>query len=344
MDKWELKDSSVNNLPMRAKGNLSYPQFIQLLRQLWSRAHPNIQLVTSGADDPAKYPCIIYSLQLRKAHQSEPKMRHREQRNSNGETFLIGGQRFQNLVYFEAIGESKDVDTVESLVEVFEDFMMEYTPVFKKLGVSELVYARRLSDSELARPGQNVVRRIVSYMVTTEKVIATRYDKLEKITVNARTSFQNLNELYSAGTIYDSSPRYHLVGPDAHLTYILTQEAIDNAADFDDLLFIIPRTNFRIGDTLFLARFDEDQATWDATPAFWGDDPIYLGHDSYQGFFQVTNLVGNVYSSDVGYTLTRRSGVNPDLTNIGPGRGTVFFLPQTVDATVVDEFKSNPEE
>lgn len=327
MDKWELKDSSVNNLPMRAKGNLSYPQFIQLLRQLWSRAHPNIQLVTSGADDPAKYPCIIYSLQLRKAHQSEPKMRHREQRNSNGETFLIGGQRFQNLVYFEAIGESKDVDTVESLVEVFEDFMMEYTPVFKKLGVSELVYARRLSDSELARPGQNVVRRIVSYMVTTEKVIATRYDKLEKITVNARTGLQAV-ELYAEGTIYDSSPRYHLLSPDAYLTYDISNA--ESAVSFSDLVFTIPRTNFRINDVLWLTPLEEEQATPDATPQQYMEPA---------GFFTVTNVVNNPYEVDVGYTLTRRTGTNPDISSTSP-HGAAFYMPTTVPAQIIDAFGS----
>lgn len=327
MEKWELKDSAADTgLPMRAKGNLSYLQFIDLVRELWSQAHPDIQIVTSGNDDPAKYPCIIYSLQLRKTHPSEPKMRYREERNDNGEVFVVGGQRFQNLVYFEAIGETQHVETVETLIEAFEDFMMEHTPVLKQLGVSELVYARRLSDSELVRPSANVVRRVVSYMVTTEKVIATRYDKLKEITVHARTSMQNAKELYAGGTIHDGSPRYHLVGPDAYLSYNITNA--DQASTFGELVFNIPRTNFRLNDTLWLMPLPIDHATPLATPESYSEPA---------GFFTVTNVVGNPYSVDAGYTLTRRGGTDPDVNLTSPF-GASYYIPDSVSVDLIDSF------
>jgi len=331
-----MRDYTNPKPPLRAKGNLSYLQFIELVKKIWSEAHPKIPLVTSGADDPAQYPCIIYSLQLRKTHPNEPKMRYREEKNNQEDVFVVGGQRFQNIIYFQAIGEAQNVDTVEHLIEIFEDFMIEFTPVFKELGVSELVYARRLSDTEQQRPGANTVARTVSYMVTTEKVVSTRYDRLKEIVITARTWLEDLRDYYEPGTIYDNSPRYHLTGPNAVLSYKLDMEADTNsgAADFEDLVFIIPRTYFRIGDILYLAGF---------TPM--NEEPVDTDKIHPSGFFEVSNITGNPYDVDVGYTLTRR-GANDsdaisniaDISQIQSGYGVAFFVPQW-NQEIIDEFK-----
>jgi hypothetical protein len=75
---------------------------------------------------------------------------------------------------------------VESLIESFEDFMLEYTPIFKKIGASELVYSRRLSDSEVNRDAKDVHKRTVTYMLTTEKVFAAQANTIEKIAIDVR--------------------------------------------------------------------------------------------------------------------------------------------------------------
>lgn len=310
--------------PMRAKGNLTYLEFIRLVQRVWQEAHPEIPMVTSGADDPAKYPCIVYSLQLRKTHPNEPKMRYRQDEDAGEDVFIVGGQRFQNIVYFAAVGEAQNVEAVEELIEVFEDFMMEFTPVFKELGASELVYARRLSDTEENRSGSGVVRRTVSYMVTTEKVIATRYARLKEIVISARVWLEE-STIYAGGTIYDNSPRYHLSGPDANLTYQLKQESLTEAADFSELVFTIPNTNFRINDILYLLPYTEMSGS---------------GGGLLNGFFRVTNLVGNPYDISVGYTLEVRSGSNPDVTDLTPGMGAVYYFPEGIHSDIIDDNRS----
>jgi hypothetical protein len=72
-------------------------------------------------------------------------------------------------------------------MEAFEDFMLEYTSIFKAAGASELVYSRRLSDSEINRDGKDIHKRTVTYMLTTEKTFAIANNRIEKIVVDART-------------------------------------------------------------------------------------------------------------------------------------------------------------
>lgn len=310
--------------PLKAKGNLSYLQFIELIKMWWTKAHPDIPLIPMGKDgETAQYPCIVYSLQLRKTHPGEPKMRLREERNEQGDAFIVGGQRFQNIVYFSAVAEVFQVEMLDDLIERFEDFMLEYTPALKECGLSEIVYARRLQDSTEQRPGANVFSKTVSYMVTTEKVITTRENRLTEAVVTARTWLDSMGKYYMPGTIYNMSPRYTLTGADSYLSYQLTQSALDKANSFEELEFIIPKTNFRIGDVLFLAGLKEE-----ATPSSVRTMPI--------GFFEVTNLeIGEPYDIDVGYTLRRRSLDaatpldNPDINTLVPGMGAVFFFPQT---------------
>lgn len=172
---------------LRASGNLSYLEFIALVQQLWSGVHPDIPFLATGGNQTAKFPAITYSLQLRKTHPSEPKMRIREEiaTSPDQEAMLISAQRFQNVVNFTAATEN-DPETAEQLIEAFEDFMMEYTPVFKEMGVSEFVYARRLPDAEVSRPGEDLVQRTVSYLVTTEKVIRSSVAKLNNVIAHIR--------------------------------------------------------------------------------------------------------------------------------------------------------------
>jgi uncharacterized membrane protein len=67
--------------------------------------------------------------------------------------------------------------------------MLEYTPVFKALGASEFVYARRLSDEEINKDQTDIVKRTVTYMLTTEKLMAASVDKIEKIALDVRTYY-----------------------------------------------------------------------------------------------------------------------------------------------------------
>ena len=189
-------DRTSGNLPpLQAQGNLTYIEFIAAVKALWENAYPNIKIKPVQSGDYAEYPVIAYGLELRRAHSVEPKPRSRI---SPAKDVVIFGQRFQNIVSFTVItkatsGELKGSsdrysgpEVAEKIIETFEDFMLEYTPVFKRLGASELVYARRLSDSEENRDAADVNKRTVTYMLTTEKLIGMEVQTIEKIAIDVR--------------------------------------------------------------------------------------------------------------------------------------------------------------
>jgi hypothetical protein len=184
----------TRNVPrnmLRADNSMSYLDFIAMVEYLWQRVHPDIPIrpVQSAAFE--KYPVIVYSLELRRPHQAEPKERYREQvMDSVGHIYSIRAQRFQNVVSFSAI-DRNNPETVEAIIEAFESFMFEYTPTLKKLGVSELFYSRRVSDSESTRSNEDTNVRTVQYMVTLEKVRYIQEDLLEEVLVDVRLFLNN---------------------------------------------------------------------------------------------------------------------------------------------------------
>jgi len=202
--------------PLQAQGNLTYIEFIAAVKALWENAYPNIKIKPIQNGDYAEYPVIAYGLELRRAHSTEPKPRSRV---SPSKDIAIFGQRFQNIISFTIItkstsGELKGSsdrysgpEVAEKLIEIFEDFMLEYTPVFKRLGASELVYARRLSDSEENRDATDVNKRTVTYMLTTEKLIGMEVGRIEQIALDVRRYMAMEQELWDQ--FYDgSTPSY----------------------------------------------------------------------------------------------------------------------------------------
>ena len=188
--------------PLQAAGNLTYLEFISVVKMLWENLHPDIPIVPTQAAQYSSYPCIVYGLELRKSHTTEPKPRNRQTSDNN---YMVFGQRFQNIVSFTVTtkmmgGADKNnryagAEVADSLAEIFEDFMLEYTPVFKRLGASEFVYARRLADSEENRDNTDVVKRTITYMLTTEKLIITSVSVIEKIAIDVRTYMAYEKEL-----------------------------------------------------------------------------------------------------------------------------------------------------
>jgi len=129
---------------------------------------------------------MVYALELRKPNANEPKMRLREEVVTTGEIhYLVQGQRFENLLVFSAISKGGP-ELAESVIEAFEDFMLEYTPVFKRLGVSEILYSRRTPDDEQARFSEDLDKRSVAYVVVIEKLRAIEIAKIEEIILNVR--------------------------------------------------------------------------------------------------------------------------------------------------------------
>ena len=234
---------------LRAKGNLSYLDFIRLVKKLWEDAHPDIKLQPTADKSFPKYPVITYRLDFRKAHPNEPKPRYREEMptGANEDAILILGQRFQNLVTFTALDET-DPHTTEALIEVFEDFMMEFQPVFKELGASELVYARRIPDSHDTRPGEGINSRSVSYLLTTEKIIKTSVSKIDEVIIDAR--------LY------------------------LSKERVTFTADPDDGSITVSGVTLRVGDWVLLSIAPNEDLPDGLNPGYYVVNNILLvGND-----------------------------------------------------------------
>jgi len=188
----EVDDFPLKSMPpqLRADGNLDYRQFITLVKNLWKEVHPDIPIRPVQSQQYSKYPVIVYGLELRKPMNAEPKKRFRTLQHQVDEEhhLRITAQRFDNVVTFTVITENNP-DMCEAIIETFEDFMAEYTPVFKQYGVSEFLYVRRLPDRENTRPDEDVEERSVAYQVTLEKIIVTELDKLNEIVIRATTQW-----------------------------------------------------------------------------------------------------------------------------------------------------------
>jgi hypothetical protein len=195
--------------PLRSESNLSYLQFIALLKKLWEDGNPlvpfkpvqsqsyafttaNPEFDADQIESPENIKnmdidcMMVYSLELRTPNANEPKMRVREEIVTDGDVnYLVQGQRFENLIIFSALSKGGP-EIAEAVIESFEDFMLEHTPVFKRLGVSEILYSRRTPDNEQSRFAEDIDKRSVAYIVVIEKLRSTEIAKIEEITLNVR--------------------------------------------------------------------------------------------------------------------------------------------------------------
>jgi len=309
---------------LRARGNLSYLEFLHLVKRTWEEVHPDIPMIPAGGGKPAKYPCIYYGLDLRKTHPSDPKVRHRESmEGDDGEALIISGQRFQNIVKYTVASETTSaggVDQADRIIEEFEDFMMEYTPAFKELGASELVYSRRYSDHEDNRQGLAVVTRAVAYLVTTEKVTKTEYGKLKQIVIDARTWLQEMAEATHdlGGSMSGITPRYYAPWGEAP-EYEVRQVEEDGETIFR---LYVPNTSFLPGDIVFISPDHQGVPSIGRYMIGAGSDP---------------------WSDNSNYDLYRVQedpNEDPELVNLeDTGSGKIYFIAtKGVTARIVDQF------
>ena len=101
--------------PLQAAGNLTYIEFIAVVKLLWENIHPDIPIVPTQPAQYSVYPCVVYGLELRKAYTTEPKPRNRVVQDNS---VMVYGQRFQNVVSFTVCtkmvgGSDKKIDMME---------------------------------------------------------------------------------------------------------------------------------------------------------------------------------------------------------------------------------------
>jgi hypothetical protein len=194
-----IRDESIDNpdhaTPLitpriQAPYNITYLGFIDLIEYLWIKAHPEI-IFTPFADNNVYDPelgYVVYSLVNREPKQNNPKPRYQEaidNPDNINKKMVIFTQSFINSIRFTAVHKSPRV--AEELIEVFEDFMLEHTPIFKRFGLEELQYGRRASDEHKGRFGEDLAARSVIYMVVIQKIVITDINKLEEIWIEIMT-------------------------------------------------------------------------------------------------------------------------------------------------------------
>lgn len=325
----------------RARGNLSYLQFVRLVDNFWSQAHPDVPIIPTGGNDVAHYPCIMYGLELRRSHDNDPKPRYRETVSADdGSAVVIIGQRFLNVVSFTACAETSTGGAgavlAEEIIEAFEDFMQEMTPVLKEMGASELVYSRRYADSEFARSGEGVVMRKVAYALTTEKIITTEVERINTMVVKAQVASSRFTSHDESSKFQYKPPKYYSFNNKPPYFYITPDDLSAN-------LITIPYSGFVLGDQIYLKALNTDQATPGQYP---------FPEDLTVGEYVISNVVGEPYSSVAKYEISKADFFTGDLTQVtsfgaggspdDDGReyyGLVYYLPAPdVSGELVDTF------
>lgn len=182
---------------LRASGNLTFPELIALISELWNKAQPDIPIVPTQGKNFAKYPSIVYGTEIRVPRQDSPKRRHREYVHSpDGTLYKISGQHFRHLISFTCTTQNEP-ELAEALIETFEDFMEEITGIMKLLGLAEFFYGRRLPDAEENRDAEDICKRTVVYEAYFEKVTQTPVDQFKEIVVNARQFLENIRNIFT---------------------------------------------------------------------------------------------------------------------------------------------------
>lgn len=169
---------------IQARGNLTLLEYIDLIEYLWKKGYPEIIYQPMGAKktwDPERG-YIVWELESRVPKENNVKPRHQQvydHPEDSNRKISIWTQSFNNLIGFTALHQNPR--TAEEIIEQFEEFMIEATPILKELGIEELLYSRRISDRTEKRFGEDLSARTVLYMATTQRVIPVEQHKLNEI-------------------------------------------------------------------------------------------------------------------------------------------------------------------
>ena len=170
--------------PITAFGNIQYLDFIDMVKLLWEDGHPGIYLVASGntATSHAENGYITYSKIRRvpKDNNTKPRSVY-EGPDELGNDIAVLSQSFINDIKFTAIHREPRV--AEEMLEEFEIFMMEITPLLKMKGIEELLYGQGLADEDNERAGLDLSGRSVLYRVITQMVFVIRPTILERYSI-----------------------------------------------------------------------------------------------------------------------------------------------------------------
>ena len=167
----------------RAEGNATFEDFIEWVNRLVSKVLKKYK-VEFSADEGSKtkvsatqtldHPHIQFTIKSRKPKSGfYAKPRIREEftessiNNSKGRRGTIYSQIFDYIVQFDIL--ASEYTTANAVMNAFEDAMFNYTPFFKKNGVSEILFLQQYTDSEQDIYRNAVSVRSLQYLVSIEK-------------------------------------------------------------------------------------------------------------------------------------------------------------------------------
>lgn len=179
--------------PLRAGGNLNFSEFISLIDKIWKETTGGkIPFLASGTEREADYPCILYSVanKVNKVNESRP--RQREVMRGYGDalrsqTPIVYGQKQVYHIKFTAVDRvsTNGSHTTEDIITLFEDFMLEYTPVMMWKGVGDIRFERRLADNDEVRKTEDILTKAIVYRVEIERHTVIDMKNLMKVLISA---------------------------------------------------------------------------------------------------------------------------------------------------------------
>jgi len=175
----------------RSEGKLSYPELMKVVEATWKQVDGGqVPLYSFGVTrEEVVFPCILFNLTDRRVSEEiKPKVREIVTLQ-DGRTVRMRGQRFLDTVTFIVCTDG-DPELADLLAEAWEEFMLEYTGTFMRLGVSQITYGRRKKAALDTSWGENVVTRWIDYDVITEKIYADDQEKLDEIAFVVRQKIE----------------------------------------------------------------------------------------------------------------------------------------------------------
>lgn len=192
------RPSGLPQARSKARGNITYIEFLKMVNYLWDQSHPDVPMYHANSpvftsdvvDNSIFNTAIVHKLEVRKSHASEPKPRIREEAFIDGQAYRVEAQRFVDIITFTVV-DKDDPFRADMAIETFEEFMLENTPVFKEMGVSEFFYSRRMPDNDVKDHGQDFLTRTVAYQMTEERIRLIPQGTLDEIIIDLRLFLMN---------------------------------------------------------------------------------------------------------------------------------------------------------
>jgi len=180
-DKRNIKENGIplkNTEYLKADNNATLSDFISMLSNISSKAlqksgatlDPDEGRILGDVDTTVEHPIIIYSIisSIPKFNIKKHPIQTIVEKDNNPRICDIYIQEFMSTVQFNIVAsEYKEADTV---LNDFMDLMINYSGYFKKNGVSELIFEKRLTDKQLDIYRQHNSIRSVQYKIGTQKI------------------------------------------------------------------------------------------------------------------------------------------------------------------------------